>query len=145
MNNIIISQQSHTSSREVCFRRKMACFRSLVLLRGLLLYIKQRRIPSISIAMSIERYLLTKFLSEICLTHLSLASLLWDIGKQNSPRCDASERGVPSAGTHQQLFKTNDVVVIHCYFLLKKCENPLHCEKCSAKDSHIFSTKITVY
>ena len=30
------------------------------------------------------------------LTHLSLASLLWDIGKQNSPRCDATERGVPS-------------------------------------------------
>ena len=30
------------------------------------------------------------------LTHLSLASLLWDIGKQNSPRCDAEECGVPS-------------------------------------------------
>ena len=30
------------------------------------------------------------------LTHLSLVSLLWDIGKQNSPRCDAAERGVPS-------------------------------------------------
>ena len=30
------------------------------------------------------------------LTHLSLASLLWDIGKQYSPRCDAEERGVPS-------------------------------------------------
>ena len=30
------------------------------------------------------------------LTHLSLASLLWDIFKQNSPRCDAAERGVPS-------------------------------------------------
>ena len=30
------------------------------------------------------------------LTHISLASLLWDIGKQNSPRCDAAERGVPS-------------------------------------------------
>ena len=30
------------------------------------------------------------------ITHLSLASLLWDIGKQNSPRCDAAERGVPS-------------------------------------------------
>ena len=25
------------------------------------------------------------------LTHLRLASLLWDIGKQNSPRCDAAE------------------------------------------------------
>ena len=30
------------------------------------------------------------------LTHLSLASLLWDMGKQHSPRCDAAERGVPS-------------------------------------------------
>ena len=29
-------------------------------------------------------------------THLSLTSLLWDLGKQNSPRCDAAERGVPS-------------------------------------------------
>ena len=29
------------------------------------------------------------------LTH-SLASFLWDIGKQYSPRCDAAERGVPS-------------------------------------------------
>ena len=28
--------------------------------------------------------------------YLSLASLLWDIGKQNSPRCNAAERGVPS-------------------------------------------------
>ena len=32
----------------------------------------------------------------ILLTHLSLASFLWDIGKQNSPRCDAAKRGVPS-------------------------------------------------
>ena len=33
----------------------------------------------------------------ICsLTHLSMAPLLWDIGKQNSPGCDAAERGVPS-------------------------------------------------
>ena len=34
--------------------------------------------------------------SLVKLTHLSLASFLWDIGKQNSPRCDAAERGVPS-------------------------------------------------
>ena len=34
--------------------------------------------------------------SRNCSTHLSLVSLLWDIGKQNSPRCDATERGVPS-------------------------------------------------
>ena len=30
------------------------------------------------------------------LTHISLASFLWDIGKQNSPRCDAAKCGVPS-------------------------------------------------
>ena len=30
------------------------------------------------------------------LTHISLASCLWDIGKQYSPRCDAPEYGVPS-------------------------------------------------
>ena len=30
------------------------------------------------------------------LTNLSLASLLWDVGKQNSPRFDAAERGGPS-------------------------------------------------
>ena len=32
----------------------------------------------------------------IILTHLSLESLLWDIGKQYSHRCDAAERGVSS-------------------------------------------------
>ena len=30
------------------------------------------------------------------LTHISLASFLWDIGKQYSPRCDASQCGVTS-------------------------------------------------
>ena len=33
---------------------------------------------------------------KLILTHLSLASLLWDIGKQTRLRCDAAERGVPS-------------------------------------------------
>ena len=33
---------------------------------------------------------------ETILTHIRLESLLWDIGKQDSPRCDAAERGVPS-------------------------------------------------
>ena len=32
----------------------------------------------------------------IFLTHISLASFLWDIGKQNRPRCDATKHGVPS-------------------------------------------------
>ena len=30
------------------------------------------------------------------LTPISLASFLWDIGKQYSPRCDAADCGVPS-------------------------------------------------
>ena len=30
------------------------------------------------------------------LTHISLASFLWDIGKQISPRCDAAKHDVPS-------------------------------------------------
>ena len=30
------------------------------------------------------------------LTHISLASFLWDIGKHNNPRCDAAKRGIPS-------------------------------------------------
>ena len=30
------------------------------------------------------------------LTQLSLASFLWDIGKQYSHRCDASQWGIPS-------------------------------------------------
>ena len=30
------------------------------------------------------------------LAHIGLASILWDLGKQFSPRCDATEHGVPS-------------------------------------------------
>ena len=36
------------------------------------------------------------FMTDQVLTHISLASRLWDIGKLYSPRCDAAERGVPS-------------------------------------------------
>ena len=36
-------------------------------------------------------------------THKSLAFFLWDIGKQNSPRCDPAECGVPS-GTNMFAF-----------------------------------------
>ena len=32
----------------------------------------------------------------MCLTHLSLASFLWDTGKQHSPRYDAAECGAAS-------------------------------------------------
>ena len=41
------------------------------------------------------------------LTHISLASLLWDIGKQYSPRCDAIERVVPSGAI---LFAQRNVI-----------------------------------
>ena len=34
--------------------------------------------------------------SFLILTKISLASFLWDKGKQNSPRCDAEDCGVPS-------------------------------------------------
>ena len=30
------------------------------------------------------------------INHISLVFFLWDIGKQNNPRCDAAKRGVPS-------------------------------------------------
>ena len=30
------------------------------------------------------------------ITHISLASFLWEIGKQNRHRCDAAKCGVPS-------------------------------------------------
>ena len=42
-------------------------------------------------------YLYQKYITmRYVLSHLRLASFLWDIGKQYSPRCDAAERGVPS-------------------------------------------------
>ena len=44
-----------------------------------------------------EKYMYFDLIMYACtLTHLILASFLWDIGKQHSPRCDAAERGVPS-------------------------------------------------
>ena len=41
-------------------------------------------------------YFVSSSISRECLTHIGLASLIWDICKQYSPRCDAAERGVPS-------------------------------------------------
>ena len=38
----------------------------------------------------------SKLVNMAVLTHISLASLLWDIGKQYSPRCDAAKCDVPS-------------------------------------------------
>ena len=49
-----------------------------------------------SIVSLIERYKSLSICFHLVLTHLSPACLLWDIGKQHSPRCDATERGVPS-------------------------------------------------
>ena len=40
--------------------------------------------------------LIASGLKILLLTHLSLASFQWDIGKQYSPRCDAAEHGIPS-------------------------------------------------
>ena len=37
-----------------------------------------------------------KYIVIVALNHISLASFLWDIDKQNSPRCDAAKRGVQS-------------------------------------------------
>ena len=34
--------------------------------------------------------------SNATLIHISLVSFLWDIGQQNSPRCDAAKCGIPS-------------------------------------------------
>ena len=53
----------------------------------------------------------TQNLAVMILTHISLASFLWDIGKQNSPRCDAAERGVPSGAV---LFAYKDGVASSC-------------------------------
>ena len=48
-------------------------------------------------AYTVSKKVFEQFQSSNCfLTHLRLASLLWDIGRQHSPRCDAAERGVPS-------------------------------------------------
>ena len=48
------------------------------------------------------------------LTHISLASFLWDIGKQNSPRCDTAKRGVPSGAFlfADMIFIENEIKMI---------------------------------
>ena len=54
----------------------------------------RNELTPLSTAFSIQR---NDSISEtVYLTHLSMASPLWGIGKQHSPRCDAAERGVPS-------------------------------------------------
>ena len=39
------------------------------------------------------------------LTHISLASLLWDLGKQCRPRSDVAERGVWSGSALRNFYK----------------------------------------
>ena len=61
--------------------------------RGLTAMVKQ----FIASAITFEVYNTNMALEEVWqLTHISLASFLWDIGKQDSLRCDAAKRGVPS-------------------------------------------------
>ena len=48
----------------------------------------------LSVLASIRSYKLWS--TDSSLTHISLVSFLWDICKQNSPRCDAAFCGVPS-------------------------------------------------
>ena len=68
------------------------------------------------------------FNSVTALTHLSLASLLWDIGKQNSPRCDAAERGVPSGAIlfaeRKIVEKWNKILKSHLKPLKMKVDSP---------------------
>ena len=45
------------------------------------------------------------------LTYIILASFLWDIGKQNSPRYDAAKRGIPSGAI---LF--SEMLIIHKWY-----------------------------
>ena len=67
---------------------------------------------------SLEKYgvLLTNYLQFKMhhLTHISLVVILWDIGKQHSPRCDAVERGVPSGAIlfTQRNFIENQIKII---------------------------------
>ena len=62
---------------------------------------------------------------KLALTHLSLASLLWDIGKQYSPRCDAAEHGIPSEAIlfayRNCIEKWNKILNSHLRPLKMKC------------------------
>ena len=69
------------------------------------------------------------------LTHLILASFIWNIGKQYSPRCDAAKRGVPSGAI---LFaKRNFIEKMNFLILPEKVQVGKDQEKAqSEKDSH---------
>ena len=51
---------------------------------------------SLNMSISMRNTALKLYIPRQNLTHLSLVSLLWDVGKHHSPRCDAAECGVPS-------------------------------------------------
>ena len=46
------------------------------------------------------------------LTHLSLASFLWGMGKRNSPRCDATDSSVPSGAMLLWILTKKSLLVI---------------------------------
>ena len=60
-------------------------------------------------------------------THLCLASLLWDKGKQNSPRCDTAERGVQSGAIlfAKRIFIKNSYENIKSVLMTQKNESGL--------------------
>ena len=70
-----------------------------ILLKGCVLSMLKciKEMKSYSLAFLVEYKLIVNNLRRVqTLTHISLASFSWDIGKQNSPRCDAAKRGIPS-------------------------------------------------
>ena len=84
MMAIYFSGTNYFHKRSIPYKDTLFAFRVPVLTFISVLYIQNNRINRGVLIISNH------------LTHLSLASLLWDIGKQHSPRCDAAERGVPS-------------------------------------------------
>ena len=50
-----------------------------------------------------EKQMLLKGMVRVNLTCISLAFFLWDIGKKNSPRCDAAELGIPSGDINSKI------------------------------------------
>ena len=60
---------------------------------------------SFSLSMSMKYFRFSnKTLILASLTHLSVGSFLWDTGKQNRPRCDATDCDVHSAASSLGLF-----------------------------------------
>ena len=55
-----------------------------------------KKVRQCSALFRLSSFILYLNVATTALTHISMASILWDIGKQYSSRCDAAERGVPS-------------------------------------------------